>query len=69
MEPTPLYYRPSKKALSIGIFRNYRCPYYDRCLEKAALEDLFLDCRACCLKDEEVEVFAKMYTLNHTGYE
>ncbi len=56
MEPAPLYYRPSKKTVNIGISRNFRCPYYDRCLEKAALEDLFLDCRACCLKDEEVEL-------------
>ncbi len=60
MEPSPLYYRPSKKAVSIGIFRNCRCPHYDRCLEKAALEDLFLDCRECLLKDEKVEVFAFM---------
>lgn len=57
MEQTPLYYPPGKKRSNLSIFRNCRCAYYARCLEKAAYEDLFLDCKECHLKDSCVEVF------------
>ncbi len=56
MEPSPLYHRQSKKLSAIDLFRNFRCPCYDACLEKAAYEDLFLDCKACLLKDTKMEI-------------
>jgi hypothetical protein len=58
MERSPLYLRPSKKTNCSDLFRNCWCPNYDTCLNKAAREDLFLDCGACLFKDNIVEEFA-----------
>ena len=58
MEPSPLYVRPGKKTNSSHFFRNSECPCYDRCLNLAALEDLFLDCTQCSLKDKVMEMFS-----------
>jgi hypothetical protein len=57
MDRTPSYHQPSKK-LHNGLFsRNYSCPYYDRCLQKAAYEDLFLDCKDCGHRDDLSESY------------
>jgi hypothetical protein len=58
MEPSPLYVRPGKKTNSSHFFRNSECPCYDRCLNLAAREDLFLDCTQCSLKDKVMEMFS-----------
>ena len=58
MEQSPLYYQKSKKMADISISRNCHCPHYDQCLNKAAYEDLFLDCRECHLRNISVEVFS-----------
>lgn len=56
MDRSPLYHPPGKKISALDIFRNFRCPNYDECLDKAAHEDLFLDCEQCFLKDTAVEL-------------
>ena len=58
MERTPLFHQRKTKCNYKDLFRNYRCPGYDICLEQAALEDLFLDCAACLFKNDVVEEFA-----------
>ncbi|MEJ2040252.1 MAG: hypothetical protein P8X55_15170 [Desulfosarcinaceae bacterium] len=58
MDRSPLYYRPGKKTNGSELFRNCWCPDYDTCLEKAAREDLFLDCTLCLHRDNIVEEFA-----------
>jgi hypothetical protein len=55
MERTPLFYHRKNKCNYNDLFRNYRCPGYDICLDQAAREDLFLDCTACLFKDDAVE--------------
>ena len=34
-------------------FRNCACPEYERCLSRAAVDNMLLDCRGCFLKDAE----------------
>ena len=58
MEPTPHYIRPGKKTNSTHFFRNCGCPCYDRCLNLAAREDLFLDCTQCSFRDNVMELFS-----------
>jgi len=57
MEPSPLYFKPGKKTNSRQFFRNCWCPDYDRCMNRAAREDLFLDCTGCFSKDNVMEIF------------
>ncbi len=58
MEPSPLYIRPGKKTNNTRFFRNFWCSGYERCLSRAALEDLFLDCTECFLKDDVMENYS-----------
>ena len=58
MERSPLYLRPCKKNNGNGLFRNCWCPNYNTCLDKAAREDLFLDCTLCLYRDNVVEEFS-----------
>jgi len=58
MEPSPLYIRPGKKTNGTRFFRNYWCTDYDQCLNRAALEDLFLDCTQCFLKNDVIDTFS-----------
>lgn len=54
MERTPQFHHRKNKCHFKDLYRNYRCPGYDICLEQAAREDLFLDCAACLFKNDEV---------------
>jgi len=58
MNRSPLYLRPGKKIKGSELFRNCWCTNYDACLDKAAREDLFLDCTVCLYRDDIVEAFA-----------
>lgn len=58
MEPSPHYIRPGKKTSNTRFFRNYWCTDYEQCLSRAALEDLFLDCTECLLKDDVMENYS-----------
>lgn len=65
MEPRPLYVRPGKKTSNTRFFRNFWCSGYDQCLNRAALEDLFLDCTECLLKDDVIENYS-LFLKNHS---
>ena len=58
MDCSPLYHRPGKKINASNMFRNCWCQNYDICLDKAAREDLFLDCTLCLYRDNVVEEFS-----------
>ena len=58
MECEPRYFRPGKKNNGTLFFRNCWCPNYDTCLDKAAREDLFLDCTICLYRDQIIEDFS-----------
>lgn len=62
MERYPLYHQQGKKISALDFFRNFRCPNYDKCLDKAAHEDLFLDCGQCLFKDTAVDLFILNWT-------
>ncbi len=57
MDRTPSYHRPGKRQPNHLFFRNYCCPHYDLCLDKAAREDLFLDCTYCDYRDNASDRF------------
>ena len=61
MEPSPLYFKPGKKINNSQFYRNYWCANYDRCLDLAAREDLFMDCAQCLHKDSVMELFSTFF--------
>ena len=61
MNPRPLYFKPGKKISNNQFFRNYWCSNYDRCLDLAAREDLFMDCAQCFHKDSVMERFTVFF--------
>jgi hypothetical protein len=58
MQPTPQYFKPGKKINNSQFFRNYWCTDYEQCLDRAAFEDLFLDCTQCQQKNDIIDTFA-----------
>ena len=58
MERTPLFSSGGKQICNTDFFRNHWCSHYDICLNRAAREDLFLDCTQCDYKDDVIEEFS-----------
>jgi hypothetical protein len=52
LEKVPLF-TPAKPHLNNDVlYRNHLCPAYDKCLSKAARENLLLDCGCCPYRGE-----------------
>jgi len=47
MGKKPIFLSLGKPSCDMPIKRNYRCPDYEECLDKAAYADLDLDCSLC----------------------
>ena len=60
MDRTPLFHAQGKQTRSFDYYRNFWCLHYDRCLNRAAREDLFLDCAQCPYKDSVVDDFIRL---------
>ena len=60
MDRRPLFHPQSKQTRGMDYFRNFWCSHYDGCLDRAAREDLFLDCAQCLYKDSVVDDFRRL---------
>lgn len=58
MEPSPFFCSGGKQINSTDFYRNPWCSHYDVCLNRAAREDLYLDCTQCDFKDNVIEGFS-----------
>jgi hypothetical protein len=47
MARKPIFISPNTQNYRIEFFRNFRCPFYETCLEEAAVSNLLLDCGIC----------------------
>ena len=58
MRGTPIYYIPTKETSTADFYRNYWCSEYELCLNTAARDDLYLDCKQCQYRDNVLENYA-----------
>jgi hypothetical protein len=47
MERFPLLHRSVKKIQQHDVMKNIWCPFYDDCLNEAAMADCLMDCSYC----------------------
>lgn len=57
MKKKPIYTSVQTLTLSGKPIRNYLCPYYEECMDRAAMDNVILHCKECPYRETEIEEF------------